>query len=99
MNPQQTTQDDITGKKIETVTIWERALNFLLKEFTKSFYYERRVLDLLETDVKCVIILPTYFSENIQQFVYETAVKVSYVRDKIYIDINYFIYNVNVTFI
>lgn len=90
MNPQQTTQDDITGKKIETVTILERALNFLLNEFTRSIYNRWRIRDSLETDVKFAIILPTYISENIQQFVYETAVKVSYVRNEIFIEMNLF---------
>lgn len=90
MNPQQTTRDDITGKKIETVTILERALNFLLNEFTRSIYNRWRIRDSLETDVKFAIILPTYISENIQQFVYETAVKVSYVRNEIFIEMNLF---------
>lgn len=90
MNPQQTTRDDITGKKIETVTILERALNFLLNEFTRSIYNRWRIRDSLETDVKFAIILPTYISENIQQFVYETAVKVSFVRNEIFIEMNLF---------
>lgn len=78
----------------------ERALNFLLKEFTRSVYNNWRIRESLETDVKFVIILPTYFSENAQQFVYETAVKVSYVRDKIDIDKNlFYIFNLNITFI
>lgn len=81
INLQHRTRDDITGKEIETVTVLERALNFLLKEFARSIYNRWKIRGSLETDVKFVIILPTYFSENIQQLVYETAVKV-YVRDK-----------------
>lgn len=72
---QHTIQRDITGKEIESTTIFERALGFLLADFTRSISCNR--LKIRETDIKFVIIVPTYFSENEQQFVYETAVKVS----------------------
>lgn len=56
----------------------ERAFNCLLEELTTyiSGYSWWSICDSLEKDVKFVIILPTYFNENAQQFVYETAVKV-----------------------
>lgn len=90
---QHTTQDDITGKEIETATVLEHAFNCLLKEFTTcvSFHNWRKILDSYEENGKFVIILPTYFSENAQQFAFEIAVKV--------IQKIYFIYNVNIIII
>lgn len=72
-----TIQKDVAGKEIETTTVFERTFNFLLAHFTRSIIGKnRRITDLTETDAKYVIVVPTYFSENEQQFVYETAVKV-----------------------
>lgn len=71
-----TIQKDVAGKEIETTTVFERTFNFLLAHFTRSITGKnRRITDSTETDAKYVIVLPTYFSENEQQFVYETAVK------------------------
>lgn len=85
INLQHRTGDDITGKEIETVTVLEQALNFLLKEFARSIYNRWKIRGSLETDVKFVIILPTYFSENIQQLVYETAVKSGFPRSSLFV--------------
>lgn len=72
-----TIQKDVTGKEIETTTVFERTFHFLLTHFTRSITCNNwTVTDSTETDAKYVIVLPTYFSENEQQFVYETAVKV-----------------------
>lgn len=72
-----TIQKDVTGKEIETNTVFECIFNFLLTHFTRSITCNNwTVTDSTETNAKYVIVLPTYFSENEQQFVYETAVKV-----------------------
>lgn len=72
-----TIQKDVAGKEIETTKVFERTFNFLLAHFTRSITGKNwRITDSTETDAKYVIVVPTYFSENEQQFVYETAVQV-----------------------
>lgn len=62
-----TIQKDVAGKEIETTTVFERTFNFLLAHFTRSITGKnRRITDLTETDAKYVIVVPTYFSENVR---------------------------------
>lgn len=72
---QETKLKNESGKDIKVTDVLELSLKFLFDDFVK-------LLSRLETcashvhDGKYVIIVPTHFNENMQEFIKEAAVKV-----------------------